>query len=705
VTRTRALPLATIQAGTGASAPFSVRDLAVSPDGWRIFAATADSLYDAAGLSVQGVARIDAWRDIADIDTNPATWPIVGLDARAATRLVAAGIFAERVLPSSYGAQSNITFYDTAQLDVLAVLDESAPAAACGFPAIACGIVTLTPDDPARPGIADDPVGELGYRAPLLFPVPPAALGFLYPKRPPGQAARPGDDPFAAGAVALAPSDRVGNPVMTVGAPGNQRSTTSILAVAGMNGSVYLADPARWTAGMVGSYMAAGGRTQVAASSSFREPATAQTILFGLWNDVESNPDWPGTKAEGLVVDSSFVTQVAFTPGYLPPDTWSLEWHGLLPGLSNRRAALQACDAGSPSPCPVGVATLAFQERELDGTLLTTGTIADPQFGALVGDAVVVACRDSQNGTETAAFPARVVAIKEAGDAHFPGGALVIDSAGPSGCAASADPGTPVYLDVRAAGMLLRGTGYGYAGRPAISPDAASTADFLEIPQPGGADAREVAVRQIAAAKARRRAYPTDPPCGTPWLDVNLQVSTLTPQYCTQGSLFPPDLNFIDPTKVARVDARPVHDPVLMGPATRGAGADLHRFLMRLRVGVLCAAATATTPADTTSCLADLDHRLGMGPPGFCDGSISTACAATSGRIASEYGIVFSTIEGTSIYARGSGSRGRPTAVVGVDRSQYASTAATRASEAFVSTLANQIVVTSPDGSSAAVVQ
>lgn len=531
-------------------------DMAAEPGGSRLFVATGDPLLDRNGVQVQGVAQVDASQGVA------AAWPVVGLDARGPTRLVAAGVFAERSRASSRA-------YGAPQLDVFAVLDESS----CGPDRpIDCGVVTLAPDQ-GTGGVPADPAGELPYRAPIQLASAaapqvaayPLALALVLPRRPPAPDP-PGDDPIP-DLFDGAPPDRNVTPVLNIYRTTGTAQATALLAVAAADGYLHMVDPSRWGVLNDGDALRGTGFARVA--SAVREPALPPATLpaFGVWNDRSSD----GTTL--VTTLSDMLPEVAITPGYTPSDTWALEWNGLLPGLVQRYGALQA--DGSRF-------TLAVQSADAGGRWTAAARIWDGSLGIHRGDLVVVSCPDAAGNARS--FTARVADLELPDDLKqpppaaplYPGGALVLDGDGGGTC--QEIPGSPamVHFDVRAQGLLLRGVRFGYAGRPQLDQvfelrwqDEAP----LELAAQGDPVANGDAVRQAqetlaVVRRARRKFYPADGPCGAPG-------STTA---C--ATVFPAGF---DPTG---------YDPITAGP------------VIRLRVGVQC-------PAADPACAPNLDqHRL-----------------------------------------------------------------------------------------------
>jgi hypothetical protein len=566
---------------------------------------------------------------------------VVGLDARGPTRLVTAGLFAERTPASSRA-------YGPPQLDVLAVLDESS----CGTSqAIECGLVTLVPDQ-GNGGIPPDPAGELAFRAPIRLaqlglpanvpPVPayPVALATVMPRHPPPPAL-PGDDPDPL--LWDVVPDRTQVPILNLYRSIGPVQASALVVVAAADGFVHLVDPSRWAP--LSDIDAFRGTAHAAVTSAVSEPVNSLVTLpvFGVWTDVSSaaSPALADTAA-------AMPSEISFTPGYLLTDGWFAEWNGRLPGLVQRVGALQS---------EGGRFTLAIQGLDQNGNWVAGARIWDGSLGIRRGDLAVVTCNDSAG--QPATFEARVADLELPDDLKqpppaaplFPGGALVLDGDGSGVCGEA--PGDPrvVLFDIRAGGLVLSGTRFGYAGRPVLSLDpAAAATDTFEIrwqpeepllaasqadpsASPAAADAVRQAQETLAVVrKARRQFYPHDAPCGPP--------GDLTA--CSLSVLFPDG-----------------HDPLAPGPA------------LRLRVGVRC----------------------GDGAPG-CDLSPAALDAhrLEANALTVEMGVTFTTISGQNPTVRRSAlAVSLPTALTSVDRSQYASTP-TLGTEVYASFLDDEIV-------------
>jgi hypothetical protein len=498
--------------------PLVVRDLgfdavhlAVSPDGWRVFAATPDPLLDAAGQPVRGVAQIDV------SGADPLAWPVTGLDARAPTRLVAAGILSERTPDDAdlFGRRvpdpsvpGGIGLAPDPRLEVLAVLDESS----CGSQAaIDCGIATLVPDDASRGGgIAADPAGQLPYRAPIRIGAMPLALVVVPPRAG-------GDVPVVSGQVET---------VMTIAPPTGRNDATAVGAVAAADGRIHLVDVGRWAEGNAVSSMRGAQRAAVASLDALGSSDTNKQVV-GLWNDrlVESGQPETAIAFEDL---PSLQKLVGTTPGFAQDDAWSVVWEGLIPGLVLRPGTVGLAN---------GTPFVALQRPLAATTWITGGNIADPALGVRIGDIAFVAIPDTAlcpppEGFAVGGFEARVTGFLAPDPTWYPAGALAVDRLSDpdhTAClrdvADAAAPTRDAELSIRGQGLVLSGQSFGYAGRPTLSvdPGAAATETFVVEWQDEGALAAAAAAGDRSAGellpivrKARRRYYPTDRVCPPP---------------------------------------------------------------------------------------------------------------------------------------------------------------------------------------------
>lgn len=459
------------------SQPFEALDIAPAPTGDRVFCATRDTLLDADGRTVRGVAQVEVPPAAAG------TLSTVGLDALAPTRLVALARLSERSLVEVD------TFDGPNRLQVYAILDASD----CGvnFP-INCGLATLLPasgdaTDPrgGKGGILPDPLGEQPYRAPIFIPgvVTSIAVGPLPTPDPPAGAARQ---------VSLNPG---------VG----QTPTTAVLAATSTAGVVYFVDLGRMALPSNLSYLATTSATL--AVSAARVTLTGEAGL-GL------------VRKDGTVVtapaDMNAAIQV--TPGYTGDDDWTIAWQGILPIFAAvDLPAVIDVDAvigryvTFKAPSGLGAP---------DSPWKATAGVDRPELGVKVGDLVEVLVAKSAatagcfHDPVEAANPdglvrARVAEVVPRNAGDWPGGALRLaaDPADTLGCLASLQGQVAGVGRVRAQGLLLSGASFGYGGRPTFdrtSPYALRwrTEDPL-LP----ADELE------RIKKVRRRAYPPSSRC------------------------------------------------------------------------------------------------------------------------------------------------------------------------------------------------
>jgi len=557
--RRSALPLQQKELVTGAGRVDPL-DLALLRDASRLFVATTDPLQSGGGATVFGVGQLTLTGSASD------AWPVVGLDARAPTRLVAAATLAQRTLASA------VVFESTASLQVFAVLDE----AGCGPRApISCGLVTLIPDV----GIAPDPAGELPYRAPISFVSPITAMAVVMP--------RPGSD--GGTPVGISSTTPIDHLFAGAGAALGY-AQTALLVAATAGGNLFAVDPGRWGPTNVALTAEATHRALVGSLTS--TATNAQDPTLGLWSDVSS----PGGAATVVSSTSLMAAEIGFTPGYLPDQLFRVAWQGALPGLSSKLGILQ---------WDLGQAVVAMQNA---GAVAVH--VADPELAVHVGDLVRVlpgagSCADGVG------FVATVRAIRAA-DPSFPGGALALSHAGggaadpeDKACATPVDlvgdtsPGpVTATLTVLAAGLVLTGSELGYLGRPQVD-----VAFELRYQAEAGLAGEALAV----ARKLRRRFYPADAPCGAtipgtdPAVVVQCESSSATPP------IYPPDgPDPLTPGPTLRFRVGLVGCPAGPNPCRPGAGAILG---INTRSGLQAASWSSGVSQAPVTALAWLDAR------------------------------------------------------------------------------------------------
>lgn len=477
----------------GGTTPFNALSLAPSPDGHHLYAASLDPITGTDGSSTVGVAEIDAAGD------DPSAWMVRGLSARAPTTGVAAARVIERTL--SLSDEFNRDQFDNRRLLVYAIIDPSS----CGSQfAIDCGIATLDPD---MGGLAEDPVGEMPYRAPMPIPAVPITIATWYTAPAVGSAS---DVIATASPIVSAPGLRF--------TPGTGRRSTSALAVVGAtNGLTYTLDLGRWGPGSNNSLLRSPTETRVESMSFVTDPDLSDPQI-GFWDD-DSESDTYGD----LDTDASTaIEHFLLTPGYTPDETWLLGWQMPLPNLATRRATLFK-DAS------LGL-VLAFEAPDVMGGTTAWREVAGvyaPMFGIHVNDIVELNLDGGDDGSVGGLLDqgeARVAAIIAPDEARWPGGALVLSPPVDPADTADATSGamenrTGVYQHwvsdlpagtyttgfgtIYSSEWLLTGSTFGYAGRPV--PDITFSVDY---PSPSGGSYPEDA---LAAACP----IPTWPMSGT----------------------------------------------------------------------------------------------------------------------------------------------------------------------------------------------
>jgi len=461
----------------GTTPAFDVRDIAVEPDGDRIFCATGDPIGEkpdpaAPGgppLPIFGVAQIKVPADAS------AAWIHTPLDALAPTQLVAATRVFERTVASTK------VYEKTALLEVFASLDPSG----CGTrSAIDCGIATLYADS----GLAPDPTVDAGWKMPYRAPIPvPGLVITMTVLTPPaGSTKEPPVVPLLYGASF-------------------DNATTAALAVVTSTGRLHFIDLARWALASNKSYVSGDGRARIADAGSLYQtdkdsgkPLPALTLLDAKGIPIDPTQD---------TATSLLAQNVRFTPGYTYGDRWTLSYRGALPAYFGLLGAVGR-DAVGP--------WLAFQVPS--GLVPTPGpgfwkvvrAIGPAELGLRVGDLVDVVSSLEDCVKQTGDIPVEngfrttVTAILAPDPALWPGGAIRLADLGcmESGVPAASSVG--VVATARAADLVLTGANFGYAGRPQLGLPYA----VRWKPEEGlGAEELDIVRR------ARRREYSPSPPC------------------------------------------------------------------------------------------------------------------------------------------------------------------------------------------------
>ncbi|HYG66752.1 MAG TPA: hypothetical protein VD838_03805, partial [Anaeromyxobacteraceae bacterium] len=400
----------------GGAAPFDVVSLAASPDGRHVYAASQDLVTGSDGIAFMGVAEIDTLGD------DPAAWTVRAIDARAGTYGVAAARVVERSLDDA-----DVFDYDElvngGRLLVYALPDRST----CGpTRSIDCGILTL---DPETGRIAEDPVGEMPYRAPMTLPVLPIAIT-TWDRVPEAKA--------AADVIAHPGNTQAGLPAVTAPgiryAPGTGSRVTSALAlVTGADGLAYSVDLGRWGPGSDQSLLREPLQTRVYDVSVVTDPRVAPQI--GMWREAgEPTEEDPTPEPELQVTAATLGGAMLVTPGYTPDDRWTLGWQYPLSGLEGRRAELVRDET-------LGLVLAMHTRESANGAVAWRDVVGlySPQLGVHVGDVVEIGLNVSDALPEAceAAGEGRVARILPPDPERWPGGALVLSP--------PVDP--PVYSD------------------------------------------------------------------------------------------------------------------------------------------------------------------------------------------------------------------------------------------------------------------
>jgi hypothetical protein len=513
----------------GGAAPFDIVALDGSPDGRHVYGASWDIVTGTDGVPTQGVAEIDT------LGEDPAAWIVRGLSARAPTY----GVAVARVIERSLGPSD---FFDRDQLEsggrilVYALLDPGS----CGTNrSIDCGVVTI---DPAMGGLAEDPLGELPYRAPMSLPVTPTHIAAW--DRPP--------------AVPLE-GDRIGVPALgdlpALTVPGihytpgtGARATSALAVVTGADGRSYSLDLGRWGPGSDSSLLRAPTATSVNSLFIVTDPTVGSQI--GMWDDSEPEE---GEEPVGPVLDitpAGMTAAMLVTPGYTPDDSWVLGYQYPLSGLQARTSTLVRDPA-------LGLVLAMQVPEQQNGTTLWRDVVGlyAPQLGVQPNDVVelFVTGPGTLSTACSALGEARVASLLPPDPARWPGGALVlappVDPPNREGqparedvyaCWAAELPEGTVHLGaatVFSGEWVLVGNRFGYAGRPRPNvryrvdyPDRTSAGFGEEVleaacaipswPPPSPTPACDAACRTACedlsiARKSRRFYYPQDDCLGT----------------------------------------------------------------------------------------------------------------------------------------------------------------------------------------------
>jgi hypothetical protein len=387
----------------GGATPFDAVALAPSPDGRHVYAASGDVITGTDGIPVLGVAELDTLGD------DPAAWIVRALSARASTYGVAAARVIERSVDDA-DVFNREQMANLPRLLVYALPDR----ATCGpTRSIDCGIVTI---DPVTGTLAEDPLGEMPYRAPMRLPVLPIAMATW--DRPPEVKA-------AADKIGSLADEDAGLPAIELDGihytPGTGFRVTSAIAVAtGADGRSYSIDLGRWGPGSDTSLLRSPSQTRVLNLVDVTDPSVDAQI--GMWN--EANPPTEDVPAPQLeTTPAEMIAQMLVTPGYTPDDNWTLGWQYPLTGLQTRRSVLVRDGA-------LGLVIAMQVPEEANGATTWRDAVGlfAPQLGVHVGDVVEVAL------DADAALPAACAAIGEGrvadilppDPARWPGGALVL---------------------------------------------------------------------------------------------------------------------------------------------------------------------------------------------------------------------------------------------------------------------------------------
>jgi hypothetical protein len=469
---------------------FDVVSLAVSPDLTKLYCASQDPIGAVNGAGgVLGVVEITA------TDPSPASWRARGLSTRAPTILAGAFMVNERspVSPEYFNPDRVLRVY--------AILDRSA----CGYDhPVPCGIAVV---DPALGRIALDPAGQGPYLAPL--PIPGWAVGMAFSAAPAN-----GSIDKLGGAKYVDNYDGV--PRLRIAPKTGGEYTPQLAVVPTTYGEAYWADLARFTLpsdtsvlrdipgeGIPGATAKDGvsvpGAKTLDANGQVVDRAGAKIGVCSYWgaescafDETLCNVSDPANlPANQVRTDTAGINgAMGITPGYTRTDVWAIQYQGPLPDLEKRRGVLGRTADGTlyvaiqaesvvTGGTPRGVALL--YDPTLAVHTVQTANEADwvdvlPDDTSLCDPVQVPDPIEGDPGhTKPDLTLARTATARDLliPTADYPGGAIALADtlAAPSGggCGLVAN-GTqhPATITVRAAGLVLKGTDTGYAGRPIL---------------------------------------------------------------------------------------------------------------------------------------------------------------------------------------------------------------------------------------------
>jgi len=456
----------------------------------RLFIATGDLV----APGVLGLAQVDVTRSGA-----PAVSRAAGIDARAPTRLVATARLAERdVVTSGRNPDRFVLDADNpgkllAERRAYAFLDP----ASCGFEfPVNCGLATLRPDD-GQPGagLLPDPMGVEPFRTPIRIPIPTAIVAVEQV------------DPTGPSRIGLA----------AFASATGRANTTALAAIAGPTG-VFFADLGRFSLANDLSFVDGDQRAAVSSAGVTSEPGKPLLEVASL-----------GVEPSEIVGAKNRASAIRVRPGYVDDDAWSVTWKGTIPGFSGPAVvgrdadgawlAFQA-DSGLAPPPAVQWFPLARLDR--------------PELGVHLGDQALVRTRAAD---ATACIDASIQAFLPP-SSDYPAGAVRLASLGCLAADLAVGDKRLVVAELRAAGLILVGASFGYAGRPLLDADYK-----LEWAPDAGLDPEARAI----ARKCRRRHYP--PSLGADALSpgpiLEIRVTKVVPDGASPGD---------DPSPGTRID-------------------------------------------------------------------------------------------------------------------------------------------------------
>ena len=430
----------TLQPPVSQDLGFTALDLAVSPSGGLLYAATLDPLPG----GVLGVAELD----LAGI---PGALSVRGLSARVGTVQVAAIDVAPFIDNNPTAQVPDFDQFGPALPRVLAALDNRA----CGRDrSVPCGVAII---DQVTGQLAADPAGLLPYQMPIQVEGEVVDI-----------------------AVSGAPKVSTSPGFLTLAPGSGVRWTQSIAAISSSSGRIYIADLSHFA--LANDISSLNGSNRARPISSASLGPSEQSYPVGVWARTESGT--AGTYA--LLQGANAFLGIGVTPGFTPTDSWTVAWQGVLPGLAARLGVAWVATGGAPAPERVALQEATGLTAPGSEAWRSVVRVYDPRLAIRSFDIV-----------EVSGFPAGICPLGRFDlevtgilppSVEAPGGSLTVAAAASqptnSGQVVPADPTclptgamTKVTLTVRSSGYVAAGQAVGYVGRPVEVSDPASSAE------------------------------------------------------------------------------------------------------------------------------------------------------------------------------------------------------------------------------------